>query len=120
MSSTSMKEAVMASIPSNRAFDPHPVQLNNLGNFILTNYLQETFPIWNNKWSYFAATLFFLIIENNQNKEQSTTSNLQKGKKKKGHYLQHLFCTSFAKWPNSKEEWNPKYKTDQLFLTQMI
>ena len=65
MSSTSMNEAVMASIPSNRAFDPHPLQLNNLGNFILTNYLQETFPIWNNKWSYFAATLFFLIIENN-------------------------------------------------------
>ena len=65
MSSTSMNEAVMASIPSNRAFDPHPLQLNNLGNFILRNYSQETFPIWNNKWSYFAAALFFLIIENN-------------------------------------------------------
>ena len=34
MSSTSMKEAVMPSIPSNRGFDPHPVQLNVLGNFI--------------------------------------------------------------------------------------
>ena len=34
MSSTSMKEAVMASIPSSRGFDPHPVQLNVFGNFI--------------------------------------------------------------------------------------
>ena len=36
MSSTNMNEAVMLSIPSNRGFDPHPVQLNVLGNFILT------------------------------------------------------------------------------------
>ena len=65
ISSTSMKEAVMASIPSNRAFDPHPLQLNVLGNFILTNYSQETFPIWNNKCLYFAAALFFLILDSN-------------------------------------------------------
>ena len=36
MSSTNMNEAVMLSIPSNRGLDPHPVQLNVLGNFILT------------------------------------------------------------------------------------
>ena len=34
MSSTNMNEAVMLSIPSNRGLDPHPVQLNVLGNFI--------------------------------------------------------------------------------------
>ena len=43
MSSTSMKEAVMPSIPSNRGFDPHPVQLNVLGNFIPPIFRQETF-----------------------------------------------------------------------------
>ena len=45
MSSTSMKEAVMPSIPSNRGFDPHPVQLNVLGNFIPPIFRQETFPV---------------------------------------------------------------------------
>ena len=34
-SSTSMKEAVMPSIPNRRGLDPHPLQLNALGNFIL-------------------------------------------------------------------------------------
>lgn len=35
-SSTTMKEAVIPSIPNSRGAEPHPLQLNDFGNFILT------------------------------------------------------------------------------------